>query len=194
METADYRSLCETWAAGHRPGFRFFWRLPQREMKELGDWIFSQWYRAPFTVKGITYATAEHWMMSAKARVFQDHDTLTKITEDSLRERPSPDQMKQLGRAVKGFDPDVWDRYKFDIVVNGNMLKFGQNFELRDYLLATGDAVIVEASPYDKVWGNGLAEDHSEARDPTKWKGENLLGFALMKVRQRLRTQSSRPR
>lgn len=188
---SDLASLRTAWSSGARPKFVYFWGLPSAHLDKVksfgvGPWVLSQWYPARFEMSGIPYATAEHWMMSAKCRLFQDHNTLKLVTEDSLKPRPDPQQAKRLGRNVVGFNDAEWDRYKFNVVVNGNTLKFGQNPALRDYLISTGDAVLVEASPYDRVWGIGLAKDRPEAQDPTQWNGENLLGFALMRVRSKL--------
>ena len=98
-----------------------------------------------------------------------------------------PRQIKALGRKVRGFDQKVWDKFKYAIVLNGNWCKFSQNRDLREFLLSTGDSVLVEASPYDNIWGIRLAASSQEAQDPTQWRGQNLLGFALMEVRDELR-------
>ena len=95
--------------------------------------------------------------------------------------------MKALGRKVREFDQVVWDKFKYSIVLNGNWNKFSQNRSLRDFLLSTGDRILVEASPYDNIWGIRLSADSPEANDPQKWRGQNLLGFALMEVRDELR-------
>ena len=97
-----------------------------------------------------------------------------------------PDIIKDLGREVKNFDPEIWDQHKFDVVVKGNLAKFGQNEKLRKFLLNTGSAILVEASPYDRVWGIGMREDNKDAKNAEKWYGINLLGFALMVVRDKL--------
>jgi ribA/ribD-fused uncharacterized protein len=73
-----------------------------------------------------------------------------------------------------------------DFALAGNVAKFAQNDELRRYLLSTGSRVLVEASPLDRVWGIGLAEDDQWATAPSRWRGKNLLGLALLKVRERL--------
>ena len=72
-------------------------------------------------------------------------------------------------------------------MLNGNWCKFSQNPGLREFLLSTGDSILVEASPYDSIWGIRLSADSPEAQDPMKWRGQNLLGFALMEVRDELR-------
>ncbi len=98
-----------------------------------------------------------------------------------------PKQIKALGRKVRGFDQRVWDRFKYAIVLGGNWYKFSQNRDLREFLLSTGDSVLVEASPYDSIWGIRLSSSSPGAQDPMKWRGQNLLGFALMEVRDELR-------
>lgn len=92
-----------------------------------------------------------------------------------------------MGRLVRGFDEQTWRRERFGIVVEGSVHKFAAHADLREFLLNTGDRVLVEASPMDRVWGIGLAADDEAAGDPARWRGPNLLGFALMEARQRLR-------
>jgi len=87
---------------------------------------------------------------------------------------------------VRGFDEQCWAGRRFDLVVTGNLAKFSQHPERRDFLVATGSQVLVEASPRDRIWGIGLAADHQFCASPEHWPGLNLLGFALMEVRQQL--------
>jgi ribA/ribD-fused uncharacterized protein len=87
---------------------------------------------------------------------------------------------------VRNFDDARWQGRRFEIVVQGNLHKFGQHAPLAEFLRNTGSKVLVEASPMDRIWGIGLAQDAPEASDPLRWRGLNLLGFALMEVRQRL--------
>jgi ribA/ribD-fused uncharacterized protein len=142
---------------------------------------FSQWWLANFTVDGIEYKSAEHWMMAEKARLFNDTEVLDKIIACK-----SPAEAKKLGREVKSFDNELWDSNCFEIVVQGNIHKFSQNQNLKDFLLNTKDRVIVEASPVDPIWGIGLALNDPNVENPENWKGTNLLGFVLMEVRDKL--------
>jgi ribA/ribD-fused uncharacterized protein len=146
-----------------------------------GPWVFSQWWPAPFVVDGVRYASAESWMMAAKARLAGDEDVLARIlaTDD-------PAEAKALGRQVRGFDARAWEERGHAAVVEGNLAKFSQHPHLGAYLLSTHPAVLVEASPADAVWGIGLEAAHPDARVPSRWPGRNLLGFALMDVRDRL--------
>lgn len=121
-------------------------------------------------------------MMACKAELFGDREIREQILGCS-----DPKQIKALGRKVRGFDQAVWDKFKYAIVLNGNWLKFSQNRPLREFLLSTGDSVLVEASPYDNIWGIRLSANLPEAQDPFKWRGQNQLGFALMEVRDELR-------
>ncbi len=168
-------------ANGLQPEYLFFWGHQPRQDGEIGKQCFSQWWASAFEVNGILYATAEHYMMAEKARLFGDHSTAEQILSAS-----HPHVAKKLGRTVKGFDEAKWAEHRFEIVVRGNEAKFSQNVELKQFLMNTGRRVLVEASPLDRVWGIGLAEDNSEATHPEKWHGLNLLGFGLMKVRSRL--------
>jgi len=146
--------------------------------------VFSQWYPSEFTVDDKTYITAEHWMMAEKARLFNDESSVIKILKTN-----HPLEAKKKGRAVKNFDIKTWTENCFEIVVQGNCHKFIQNPEMLEYLLSTGDKVLVEASPYDKIWGIGMKVPHKDINNPRKWQGENLLGYALMEVRERLKKE-----
>lgn len=167
---------------GKKAKFLFFWGHTNRT-QAVSKACFSQWYSSPFTEDGNRFATAEHYMMFGKAKLFGD----TEAMEKALNAK-NPGAVKAVGRAVRGFDQAVWDANKFDLVVNANLAKFRSNDDLRDFLINTGKRVLVEASPVDKVWGIGLAEDSEAASNPNLWKGENLLGFALMEVREQLQS------
>lgn len=162
-------------AAGEPVRFLFFWG---HQGTPSGKGCLSQWFPSPFTENEHTFATAEHYMMWRKAILFDDQRTAARIlTADH------PKQAKDLGRQVRNFDPAAWDAHRFDIVVDGNTLKFTQHDEMRAYLRGTGDHVLVEASPLDRVWGIGLQWDDPRTGDPAQWRGLNLLGFALGAVR-----------
>ncbi|MFE1172803.1 NADAR family protein [Streptomyces sp. NPDC058773] len=169
-------------AAGKHVKYVQFWGHGPRRDGSLGASCFSQWWPAPFTVDGVRYATAEHWMMAGKARLFGDAEA----EQQALAAR-HPKQAKDAGRRVRGFDDETWQQHRFELVVEGGVHKFGQDAALRAYLLGTGSRVLVEASPLDRIWGIGLAADDDRAADPARWRGLNLLGFALMAARQRLR-------
>jgi ribA/ribD-fused uncharacterized protein len=168
--------------ARHRRGelldYYFFWGHSKRPDGRISKACFSQWYPAPFEFEGEIYLTAEHWMMAEKARLFGDLQTWQQILD-----APDPRIAKGLGRSVKPFDNNTWKRSAFEIVVAGNLHKFKQNSELGDFLLQTIGKILVEASPDDPIWGIGVTEDDPRSRSPMTWLGENLLGFALMKVR-----------
>jgi hypothetical protein len=102
---------------------------------------------------------------------------------------PHPGEAKKLGRVVQNFDNTHWEETRFDIIVRGNMAKFSQNEALKTFLLSSKNRILVEASPYDSIWGIGVTEDDPKAHKPEQWPGLNLLGFALMAVRARLNTQ-----
>ena len=120
--------------------------------------------------------------MASKALLFNDLDVYAQIFDAT-----TPKEFKNLGKSVKGYNQDVWNAHKDRIVIEGNIAKFSQNPELKDFLLSTGDKILVEASPLDTIWGIGLDEEDDRAIDPAQWLGENHLGFALMTVRDMLR-------
>lgn len=178
----DVETLLAEVEKGFRPEYLFFWGHRPRADGQIGKQCLSQWWMAPFTVGGIVYATAEHYMMAEKARLFGDD-----VARERVLAAPRPEDAKKLGRTVAGFDEAVWIAHRFAIIVRGNEAKFGQNAELGSYLSSTRGHILVEASPEDRIWGIGLAEKDADAGNPKKWRGLNLLGFALMEVRERLR-------
>ena len=184
FEVRDREGLLRAMEAGWGPEFLFFWGHTASTGGDVGRECLSQWYAAPFEVEGSRYPTAEHWMMAGKARMFGDEEMLAEILE-----APGPREAKALGRRVRGFDEERWRAGRFPLVVEGNMAKFGQDEVLAGYLLSTGDAVLVEAAPRDRIWGIGLGASDPKAREPGAWRGLNLLGFALMEVRAGLRGQ-----
>nr|WP_153037014.1 NADAR family protein [Amycolatopsis sp. YIM 10] len=167
--------------AGERVEFFFFWGHTPGEAP-VGKWCLSQWWPAEFTVDGVRYRSAEQFMMAEKARLFGDPEA-----ERLILAAETPAEAKKLGRGVRDFDQDTWVARRFDIVVRGNEAKFGQDGRLREFLLSTGDQVLVEAAPRDVIWGIGLGASNPRAADPAAWRGRNLLGFALMAVRDALR-------
>jgi ribA/ribD-fused uncharacterized protein len=158
-----------------------FWGHTPSKDGSITKTCFSQWWEASFTVENDVYLTAEHWMMAEKARLFKDETILAEILTVQ-----KPAAAKALGRKVQNFDPSVWDSKKGEIVVQGNVHKFSQNPSLKAFLMATKDKIIVEASPVDAIWGIGLGPDNPKALNPATWRGQNLLGFALMEVRDLL--------
>jgi ribA/ribD-fused uncharacterized protein len=159
----------------------FFGHTPRAD-GALSDACFSQWYRSPFEVEGMRYETAEQFMMAAKARLFHDDATLASILSE-----PDPSKVKALGRLVKSYDDAAWAAHRFDAVTAGSMAKFSSTAALKAYLLSTGDEVLVEAAPRDRIWGVGLGRGNPLLNDPARWRGQNLLGFALMRARAQLR-------
>jgi ribA/ribD-fused uncharacterized protein len=142
---------------------------------------FSQWYPCLFEVSGQAFHCAEQYMMHGKALLFGDAEVAAEILSAD-----HPRQHKALGRKVRNFDGAKWERERMTIVKDGNRAKFTQNAELLETLLATNGTTLVEASPYDKIWGIGLAATDPRANDPAQWKGKNLLGIVLTELRDEL--------
>ncbi|MEO8694873.1 MAG: NADAR family protein [Acidimicrobiales bacterium] len=150
---------------------------------KIGTNCLSPWWAAPFEIDGDLYATAEHFVMVGKARLFGDEAIAAHILEST-----APEEAIDLGREVRGFEQSVWLAARYDIVVAANRAKFTACPELGLYLTQhTGHKVLVYASPGDHFWGIGVAPNDIRARKPTEWLGKNLLGFALMEVRDELR-------
>jgi len=148
--------------------YTFFYKDP------LGQWNMKLFKDN----KGVEYNCAEQYMMAKKSLLFNDLETYKKIMEER-----SPREQQKLGRKIKNFNQKVWDANCQLIVYQGNLFKFEQNHELLGILMNTGDTILVEASPYDKIWGVGLSENVSLIQDETNWKGKNLLGYTLTNLR-----------
>ena len=177
--------LKERFNRGERLKFVFFWGHTAKGAS-VGKECLSQWYPASFEVDQVHYPSAEHFMMAEKARLFGSEDVREKILASD-----NPGAAKKLGRAVRDFDNAVWEQHRFGIVVAANLAKFGKNPELGSFLVGTGDRVLVEASPRDRIWGIGLAQNQPECENPNLWCGLNLLGFALMEARSELTANKS---
>lgn len=188
----DIDWLIKTVKSGTQLKYVTFWH----EGQEYPNHWFSQWYRGePFQVNGRKYITAEQYMMSEKALLFRDLYHYCMIMEE-----PDPQKCKDLGRKVTGFDPVTWDNALREIIFHGNLGKIQGDIEIVDALLKTENAVLVEASPYDGVYGAGLEEKDLLNRDgtlkvkPENWKhpktgaqATNHLGFVLMGIRDLFR-------
>jgi ribA/ribD-fused uncharacterized protein len=177
----DLPSLLAALAEGRRFEYRFFWGHRPSKEGRLSDSVFSQWWKSDFEIDGQRYSSAEQWMMAGKARLFGDDESLARKLAAH-----DPSTCKALGRKVRGFDEERWRSARLDLVTRGNVAKFTPA-PMRRYLLATEEQILVEASPTDRIWGIGLARTAPEAEDPRTWRGENLLGFALVRARELLR-------
>jgi ribA/ribD-fused uncharacterized protein len=184
---------------------------------QIENWrcVFSQWYKCEFMgdyaiynldndidkedfenlIKGKKFFLREQWMMSLKALVFankkiknMDQRDENLILFEKIINSKDPKKIKEYGREIKGFDELVWEKCRYQIVVNGNYLTFLQNESLKKILLGTGNREIVEAAAYDKIWGIGFNEKNAKQIDKKKW-GLNLLGKAIMETRNILKNQ-----
>ncbi|MGE9875534.1 NADAR family protein [Hornefia butyriciproducens] len=141
----------------------------------------SNWYLSQFSVDEITFSSMEQYMMYKKAVCFQDYDTAGRILETE-----DVSQIKKLGRKVSNYDENSWNGVRQIVVYRGLLEKFGQNDELKKLLLETGDSVLAECAVKDRIWGIGLSMTNPDRMDRACWKGQNLLGYALMMVREDL--------
>jgi len=153
---------------------------------QIPELTFQQWYPASFdeTIDGktIRFPTGEHYMTYRKALAMSDRASASRILDAR-----TPLEANKLGRAIRNYDGELWRREREGVAEQGNWLKFSQVEECRAALLGSGNKVIVEASPTDRIWGIGFAGDQAEGREE-EW-GENILGQALMRVRERLRRE-----
>ena len=154
-----------------REDFHFFWSTP-----------LSQWPMYDMVLGGVTYGCCEQYMMAEKARLFNDERA-----QCAIMCAEHPRDQKAIGREVRNFDDVVWKQHCREIVFRGNWAKFTQHLGLLEMLINTGDKIIVEASPEDKIWGIGMRSTHPWAHNPRQWAGTNWLGEALMRVRREIR-------
>ena len=150
--------------------------------------VLSQWHHSPFMVKDVMFNNCEQFMMFQKATVFCDIETAAKILEAT-----HPRECKELGRKVRNFNHEIWDQVKQGIVFSGNYHKFNFHKEMRDVLFETKGLLLVEASPFDSIWGIGMSIDDPDVMDRDKWRGKNLLGWALTCVRETLLFKENTP-
>ncbi|KZN66462.1 hypothetical protein N473_08710 [Pseudoalteromonas luteoviolacea CPMOR-1] len=180
MKIRTREELVDHLKAGNQVKHLFFWGHQERS-GHVTKSCFSQWYESKFEENGYLFATAEHYMMYHKAKLFDDNEACERVLSAK-----TPGAAKAIGREVRGFEQKVWESKRFGIVVNANLAKFSQNPALKAFLINTRDRILVEASPVDKIWGVGLAQDDPRIEDVYSWQGLNLLGFALMEVREKL--------
>jgi ribA/ribD-fused uncharacterized protein len=178
----DLNNLILDYKCGKDLEYIYFWGNHSKKDGSITKACFSQWWESSFNIGHVKYLFMEQYMMSEKARLFGD-----KEIEEKIMSSKDPKEIKELGRKVKGFDENVWNKIKYSIVINGNYNKFMQNENLKEFLLSTQDKILVEASPYDNVWGIQMSADDINIKKPVLWRGENLLGFALMEVRNEIR-------
>ena len=176
------RKVMDAFAAGDKTELLMFWGHQPSKNGTIGKSCFSQWWKSDFWFYGEQFCCMEQCMMLGKASLFQD-----KVAAEKIMASDDPMKIKKLGRSVQNFDDKLWDSFKYPLVLTGNYNKFVQNPQLRNFLLSTGDRILVEASPYDREWGIGLSADDPRAKDPQQWQGKNLLGFALMEARDEIR-------
>jgi ribA/ribD-fused uncharacterized protein len=181
MLTISVTDLVRRQDAGHDLDLLFFWGHQRSRPGQVGRGCLSQWWPAELDIDGTSYPTAEHYMMASKAELFGDHDTRRLILAAA-----DPATAKALGRTIRGFDEARWAEHREEIVLRGNHAKFTQHPDLADFLIFTHPRILVEASPVDRVWGIGLPADDPRAQHPSRWRGLNLLGFAIMDVRAML--------
>ena len=143
--------------------------------------FLSNWYLSKFRVDGVDFTSMEQFMMYQKAMCFHDHAIAEQIlsTEDVAK-------IKELGRQVSNYDDRVWSGIRQIVVYEGLVEKFSQDLELRNALLGTEDAILVECAVRDRIWGIGLPMSDPRRLDPAQWNGQNLLGYALMMARRKI--------
>ena len=142
----------------------------------------SNWYLSDFIIDGIKYSSMEQYMMYQKACCFNDVESANEIlnTNDVA-------EIKQLGRFVQNYNENCWNGVRQLIVYDGLQAKFLQNEELKKKLLDTKEAVLAECAVKDRIWGIGLSMTDGSRVDRDKWRGQNLLGYSLMMVREKIK-------
>ena len=143
--------------------------------------FLSNWYMSRFELDGVSYTSMEQYMMHQKAITFDDIDIAKQILETD-----DVSKVKALGRAVHNYNDASWNGIRQIVVYKGLRAKFSQNKDLKEKLLSTGNNILAEAARTDSVWGIGISIKDNARFDMNKWRGKNLLGFALMQVRKEL--------
>lgn len=138
----------------------------------------SNWYLSDFSAGDIQYSSMEQYMMHQKALLFNDRDAAEQILNTA-----NVGKIKALGRSVKNYEDIIWNGMRQIVIYQGLLEKFQQNEEIKRMLLATQSDILAECAVQDKIWGIGLSMKDERRLDIKEWKGQNLLGFALMKVR-----------
>jgi ribA/ribD-fused uncharacterized protein len=159
--------------------FTFFWKDKD---------VFSQWHASDFTVDGVKFKNAEMYMMWKKAMLFGDAETA-----ENVLQAKHPKECKALGRKVSGFVKETWEENCKNFVYDASFHKFSQNPSMKKILMATGDTILVEASPYDAIWGIGLDEKAARETPSEKWPGTNWLGEILTKLREDFKKAQKQP-
>ncbi|WP_294767615.1 NADAR family protein [uncultured Rhodoferax sp.] len=158
-------------------GMTLFWRTAE---------VFSNWNLGTFTVEGRSFNCAEQFMMFTKAMLFGDVQIANQIMAES-----NPRKQKALGRQISGYVDAVWQNQAEDLMFPGLFAKFTQDPDRKAAILATGDTLLVEASPDDVVWGIGLEESDPRCLNPEEWLGQNKLGRVLTRVRDAIRVDGT---
>ncbi|MEJ1242011.1 NADAR family protein [Chryseolinea sp. T2] len=173
----DLAWLKRKYDGGDRPEFVFFGD-ESASNETPGVATLTQWFPSPFRVDSDQYHNAAHWMMVQKARLFNDPQAASELL--SLSDNK---EIGERGKQISGFDQKHWDDHRYNIVLQGNLHKFSQHQTLHAYISGTYPMVLTEANPKDSIWGIGMPAGAPGITDPYQWKGLNLLGFALMEVR-----------
>lgn len=144
--------------------------------------FLSNWYLSDFDLYGIRYTSMEQYMMYQKAMAFSDMRAAELILATN-----NVAEIKALGRSVKNYNDTIWNGLRQVIVYKGLVAKFSASIEMCDNLIKTGDAILAECAVKDRIWGIGLSMTDPRRYDMSQWRGQNLLGFALMAARETLR-------
>lgn len=146
----------------------------------------SNWYLSDFSAGNIQYSSMEQYMMHQKALLFNDTDIAEQILTTS-----DVGKIKALGRSVRNYEDTIWSGMRQIIVYQGLLEKFQQNEGLKRKLLATQSDILAECAVQDKIWGIGLSMKDERRLNVKGWKGQNLLGFSLMSVRELLKEKKT---
>lgn len=160
---------------------RFDFDLPISLLFAGSEFIRPHGFRTPVAVQW-----SEQAIMLCKAAVFHDVRSYTAIVAAA-----SPMEAKRLGRAVKNFDEYRWGGLVCEVAREVVLQKFTKVDGYAAKLRATGTRVLAEASKTDAIWGIGMRCDDPSCRAPSKWRGANILGWALMEARDLLGAPSA---
>lgn len=145
--------------------------------------MLSNFYKENFEYKGHTFERSEQAFMWQKAIYFGDYDIANEILKTTHKH---PKHAKALGRKVKNFNDDAWNKVRYSIMKDVVTHKVNQSKAIQNFIKQHKDKIFVEASPFDAIWGIKMSENDPNIEDPTKWKGQNLLGEVYNELKKEI--------
>lgn len=148
--------------------------------------FLSNWYPSTFELDGLTFSSVEQYIMYKKCMQFGDREAANAVMATH-----SPAKQQAIARKAKGYNDVVWKGLRQPVAMRGLFEKFKQSPNLLEQLLETRDSYLVECAVSDRSWACGISLYDDARFNLANWKGSNILGFALMEVREMLACSTS---